>query len=340
MTANLQNPIFTDETKAREWLEARVWPNGPVCPHCGSTGEDVTALQGKAHRSGLYQCAGCREQFTVTVKTVFECSKIPLSKWLAALFLLTASKKGVSAHQVHRSLGISYKSSWFMMHRLREAMRTGGLLPDMGGSGQVVEADETYFGMIPKDEIMPRAIGHGKKKVGKRAGIRRPAYRAVFALVERGGKARTFHIAQADQNTVHAIMKANVTKETRVHTDESGIYNIAPWHFEKHETVKHSAKEYVRYTNEFSFPDGKRNIVTTNTVEGYFSIFKRGMKGVYQHCDEKHLHRYLAEFDFRYNTRTALGFNDLMRAEALAEGIKGKRLTYRRPHKITQPSAD
>jgi transposase-like protein len=322
--SNLQNPIFTDETKAREWLEARVWPNGPVCPHCGSTSDDVTALNGKAHRPGLYQCSGCREQFTVTVKSVFERSKIPLTKWLAALFLLTASKKGVSAHQVHRSLGISYKSSWFMMHRLREAMRSGGLLPPIGGEGKVVEADETYFGMIPKDEIMPRAIGYGKTKVGKRAGIRRPAYRAVFALVERGGKARTFHIAQADQNTVHAIMKANITKETRIHTDESHIYKLAPWHFEQHESIKHSAKEYVR------------GDVTTNTVEGYFSIFKRGMKGVYQHCDEKHLHRYLAEFDFRYNTRSALGFNDLMRAEALAEGIKGKRLTYRRPHTITQ----
>ena len=327
MTANLQNPIFTDESKAREWLEARVWPKGPICPHCGATGDDVTALNGKAHRPGLYQCSQCREQFTVTVKTVFERSKIPLSKWLAALFLLTASKKGISAHQVHRSLGISYKSSWFMMHRLREAMRSGGLLPPIGGEGKVVEADETYFGMIPKDEIMPRAIGHGKTKVGKRAGIRRPAYRAVFALVERGGKARTFHIAQADQNTVHAIMKANVTKESRIHTDESHIYKLAPWHFDQHEAIKHSTKEYVR------------GDVTTNTVEGYFSIFKRGMKGVYQHCDEKHLHRYLAEFDFRYNTRTALGFNDIMRAEALAEGIKGKRLTYRRPHKISQQDA-
>jgi transposase-like protein len=319
MTANLQNPIFTDDAKAREWLEARVWPNGPVCPHCGATGDDVTALNGKAHRPGLYQCSACREQFTVTVKTVFERSKIPLSKWLAALFLLTASKKGVSAHQVHRSLSVSYKSSWFMMHRLREAMRSGGLIPPMGGAGKTVETDETYFGTIPKAEIMPN-----QGKPGRRAGIRRPAHRAVLALVERGGQARTFHIAQADQKTVHSIMKENIKRETRIHTDESGIYNIAPWHFEKHETVKHKDKEYVR------------GDVTTNTVEGYFSIFKRGMKGVYQHCGEKHLHRYLAEFDFRYNTRTALGFSDLMRAEALATGIKGKRLTYRRPHKLTQ----
>ena len=153
MTPNFQNPVFTDETKAREWLEARVWPQGPVCPHCGSTDEFVTKLEGKAHRPGLYQCSQCREQFTVTVKTVFERSKIPLSKWLAALFLLTSSKKGVSAHQVHRSLGISYKSSWFMMHRLREAMRSGGLIaPQIGGAGKTVEADETYFGTIPKDE--------------------------------------------------------------------------------------------------------------------------------------------------------------------------------------------
>ncbi len=326
MTANLQNPIFTDETKAREWLEARVWPQGPICPHCGATGEDVTALNGKAHRPGVYQCNGCREQFTVTVKTVFERSKIPLSKWLAALFLLTASKKGVSAHQVHRSLQISYKSAWFMMHRLREAMRSGGLMPPMGGSGRVVETDETYFGTIPKDEIMPRAPG--KSARGRKTGVRRPAQRAVLALVERGGRARTFHIAQADQRTVHAIMKDNINRESRIHTDESGIYNVAPWHFTQHETVKHKDKEYVR------------SDVTTNSVEGYFSIFKRGTKGIYQHCSENDLHRYLAEYDFRYNTRTALGFNDLMRAEALAGEIKGKRLTYRRPHKITQPSAN
>jgi len=315
MTANLQNPIFTDETKAREWLEARVWPNGPVCPHCGATGEDVTALNGKAHRSGLYQCSSCREQFTVTVKTVFERSKIPLSKWLAALFLLTASKKGVSAHQVHRSLGISYKSSWFMMHRLREAMRSGGLLPPIGGADKTVEADETYFHTIPKAELMPKT---GKR--GRRAGVRRPGHRAVLALVERGGKARTFHIANADQNTVSKIMRENVARETRIHTDESHIYNVVPWQFSKHETIKHSDKEYVR------------GDVTTNTVEGYFSIFKRGMRGVYQHCAEKHLHRYLAEFDFRYNYRASLGYNDTDRTIAAVRGGEGKRLTYHQPH--------
>ena len=320
MTANLQNPIFTDETKAREWLEARVWPNGPVCPHCGATGEDVTRLEGQKHRPGLFQCSQCREQFTVTVKTVFERSKVPLSKWLAALFMMTASKKGVSAHQIHRSLGISYKTAWFLCHRLREAMRQGGLAP-MGGSGQTVEADETYFGTIPKEEIMqPRPVG----RRGKKRGLRRPAYRAVVALVERGGKARTFHVAHATQDTVSKIMGENIARETRIATDESNLYKIVPWQFAKHETVKHSANEYVR------------GDVHTNTVEGYFSVFKRGMKGVYQHCGEKHLHRYLAEFDFRYNTRTALGYNDADRAAELAKGITGKRLTYRRPVQISQ----
>jgi transposase-like protein len=319
MTANLQNPIFTDETKAREWLEARVWPKGPVCPHCGATGDDVTALKGKAHRPGLYQCSQCRDQFTVTVKTVFERSKIPLSKWLAALFLLTASKKGVSAHQVHRSLGISYKSSWFMCHRLREAMRSGGFTP-IGGFGKVVEADETYYGKTEDKQTVTTRGGRPFKST-RRGPVNK---RAVFALVERGGQARTFHIANADMNTVHNIMRDNIIKETRIDTDESPLYNLAKWRFAEHQKVKHSADEYVR------------GDVTTNTVEGYFSIFKRGMKGVYQHCGEKHLYRYLAEFEFRYNTRTALGFNDLMRAEALVPGIKGKRLTYRRPNQITQ----
>jgi hypothetical protein len=199
-------------------------------------------------------------------------------------------------------------------------MRSGGLLPPIGGADKTVEADETYFHTIPKAELMPKT---GKR--GRRAGVRRPGHRAVLALVERGGKARTFHIANADQNTVSKIMRENVARETRIHTDESHIYNVVPWQFSKHETIKHSDKEYVR------------GDVTTNTVEGYFSIFKRGMKGIYQHCGEKHLHRYLAEYDFRYNTRSALGYNDLMRAEELAGAIKGKRLTYRRPYKISQP---
>jgi len=308
----LKNPIFQDEAKAREWLEARVWPNGAVCPHCGVTGDDVTKLEGEAHRAGVYQCKECRQQFTVTVKTVFERSKIPLTKWLAALFLMTASKKGVSAHQVHRMLGISYKSTWFMMHRLREAMRTGGLEP-MGGEGQVVEADETYFGKTAQAQVSKQRQGRPyKRKVLNN--------RPILALVERGGSVRTFHVPVADQVTVATIVRENIKRESRLHTDESKLYKQVGKGYAAHETVVHTAGEYAR------------GDVTTNTVEGYFSVFKRGMRGVYQHCAEKHLHRYLAEFDFRYNNRIALGVNDGERAALLAKGIQGKRLTYRRPH--------
>jgi transposase-like protein len=318
MTSNLQNPIFTDETKAREWLEARVWPNGPVCPHCGATDDDVTRLEGAKHRPGLFQCSQCREQFTVTVKTVFERSKVPLSKWLAALFMMTASKKGVSAHQVHRSLAISYKTAWFMCHRLREAMRQGGLLPPMGGPGAIVEVDETVIG---------RRQGIGRKSVRKqRAGFSHK--NVVMMLVQRGGGARSFHIDGVRVEDIVPVVEKNLARESVMMTDEHRSYLEVGQKFAAHETVTHSADEYVRYS-----PD---RVITTNTVEGYFSIFKRGMKGIYQHCSEKHLHRYLAEFDFRYNTRTKLGVNDLMRAEIAAAGITGKRLTYRRPNKITQ----
>lgn len=316
MTDLLKNPIFKDETKAREWLEARVWPKGPICPHCGATDKDVTKLDGDKHRPGLYQCNQCREQFTVTVKTVFERSKIPLTKWLAALFLMTASKKGVSAHQVHRMLGVSYKSTWFMMHRLREAMRSGGLEP-LGGTGKVVEVDETYFGNIPESK-RPQFTKSGRP-VSKNPGGPKNK-RAVLALVERGGRVRSFHPAVADAVTVAKIVRDNVHSETRLHTDESRLYHRVGKEFAAHETVAHSLGEYVR------------GDVHSNTIEGYFSIFKRGMRGVYQHCSEKHLHRYLAEFDFRYNNRVALGMNDTIRAETLAAGIVGKRLTYRRPN--------
>jgi len=314
MTDLLKNPVFQDEAKAREWLEARVWPEGPTCPHCGNADEDkIRSLQGKAHRPGLYQCAECREQFTVTVKTVFERSKIPLSKWLAALFLMTASKKGISAHQAHRMLGISYKSTWFMMHRLREAMRSGGLEP-LGGRGKDVEADETYFGKAEVLHVSPKRKGRPYTKRGKIFNNR-----PILALVERGGSVRSFHVAVADQATVCKIVRENVDSETKMHTDESKLYSKALMGVSRHRRVKHTAGEYVR------------GDVTTNTVESYFSVFKRGMRGTYQHCSEKHLHRYLAEFDFRHNNRIALGVNDTMRAENLAEGIVGKRLTYRRP---------
>jgi transposase-like protein len=308
MSAVLQNPIFTDNDKAREWLEARVWANGRPCPHCGIV-DQSTLLKGKAHRQGLYQCGECREQFTVTVGTVFERSKIPLSKWLAALFLMVASKKGVSAHQVHRMLGISYKSTWFMMHRLREAMRQGDLAP-MGGAGSIVEIDETFIGRKPD---MPIKRGTNHKHV-------------VLALVERGGSVRSFHVDGVKKEDVLPIIRANLDRETHVMTDEAARYAQLGSEFAKHDAIDHSREEY-------GYTDRKTGVkVNTNTIEGYYSIFKRGMKGVYQHCSEKHLHRYLAEFDFRYSNRSARAIEDKERAEILARGIVGKRLTYRRPY--------
>jgi transposase-like protein len=309
MSANLQNPIFTDETKAREWLEARVWPNGVVCRHCGNADTSrIGHLKGKAHRPGLYQCNECREQFTVTVGTVFERSKIPLTKWLAALFLLVSSKKGMSAHQIHRLLGVSYKSTWFMCHRLREAMRTGGFVP-MGGSGSIVEVDETFIGRKEGVEKAKAAYGHKN---------------AVLSLVERGGSVRSFHVDSVRKQDVLPIIEANIERETRVMTDEAVQYQRLGDTFAQHDAVDH-------HRGEYGYTERKTGVkINTNTIEGFYSIFKRGMKGVYQHCGEKHLHRYVAEFDFRYNNRSAVGIEDMERADKLALGIVGKRLTYRR----------
>jgi len=310
MSAILQNPIFTDNDKAREWLERRIWAAGRICPHCGRISYS-TPLKGEKHRPGLYQCndAKCREQFTVTVGTVFERSKIPLSKWLAALFLMVASKKGVSAHQVHRMLGISYKSTWFMMHRLREAMRQGALAP-MGGAGSIVEIDETFIG---RKAGMPIKRGTNHKHV-------------VLTLVERGGSVRSFHVDSVKKEDVLPIIRANLDRETHVITDEAKRYAQLGDEFAKHDAIDYSREEY-------GYTDRKTGVnVNTNTIEGYYSIFKRGMKGVYQHCSEKHLHRYLAEFDFRYSNRSALGCEDMERADRMVLGIVGKRLTYRRPH--------
>ena len=269
-------------------------------------------------RPGVYRCAEreCRKDFTVTMRTVMERSKIALHKWVQAFALMTASKKGISAHQLHRTLGIHYQSAWFMCHRIREAMRDGGLAP-LGGNGKVVEADETYFGEIPesnrrKNKTSGRPYSKSTHGVGHK--------RAILALVERGGEVRSFHVPYAAMNSVVEIVRNNITRETRLHTDESNLYRKIGTEFAAHETVVHTAKEYVR------------GDVTTNTVEGYFSIFKRGMRGVYQHCKEKHLHRYLAEFDFRYNHRVRLGFNDGERALLAVKSAAGKRLTYRQPH--------
>jgi len=296
-------PIYNNEDAARRHLEATRWPDGPFCPHCGER-ENVHRLEGEAHRPGLLYCRSCREQFSVTVGTVFERSHVPLHKWVLATHLLASSKKGMSAHQLHRILGVTYKTAWFMAHRIREAMKDMAPEP-MGGEGQSVQADETYFGTKDKYRGKPwsEKKGHTKKM-------------SVFGLVS-GGKARTFHIARADAATLRDVLVTNVDRASELHTDEAHLYHKVGREFAKHRAVHHGVKEYVA-------EDG----ATTNAVENYFSVFKRGMRGIYQHCSEKHLQRYLAEFDFRYNARK---IDDAARAAKALAGIEGKRLTYRGP---------
>jgi transposase-like protein len=308
MSASLLNTAhFQSEEAAYEHVEAMLWPNGPVCPHCGVLGRAYT-LKGNATRIGLKKCAACRKQFTVKIGTIFEDSHIPLHKWLQAFYLLCSSKKGISSHQLHRTLGISYKAAWFMSHRIREGMRDDSLAPLGGGHGfgNAVEADETFIGR--KKGVPTPKGGTGHKH-------------AVLGLVERGGKVRTVHIDNVTSEEIGGIVRENVAREAWLMTDEAKHYTEIGKELAGHDTVNHSKGEYV------SFDDAT---VHTNTIEGYFGLFKRGMKGIYQHCDEKHLHRYLAEFEFRYNNRIALGVNDLDRAQAALLGVKGKRLTYRR----------
>lgn len=318
-------PIYTDADAAREHLEAIHWPNGPVCPHCGNVDPDrIVKLQGKSTRPGVYKCNECRKPFSVTVGTVFERSHIPLNKWVLASHLLASSKKGMSAHQLWRLLGFgSYRTAWFMAHRIREAMKedvkSSG---SMGGSGKTVEADETYIGKreTPREYARPRARKNWKPtKSGKAGGAQK---RIVVGLVERGGKARMFHLQNATATTVREVLVRNVPRDTTLYTDESRLYTVTGEEYAAHRTVKHTAKEYARREGDV--------VVHTNTIENVFSVFKRGMVGVYQHCGEAHLHRYLAEFDFRYNRRTALGIGDHERAEDLLRGARDKRLTYRR----------
>lgn len=314
--SHLNEPHFQDADEARKLIEGIRWPNGPVCHHCGET-----ARRYPTRREGRFRCGNpeCQKDFTVTTGTVMESSHIPLHKWLQAFYLMSASKKGMSAHQLHRTIGVTYKSAWFLAHRVREAMRAGGLIPPapLGGEGKIVEMDETYIGKIAGELPTRTTSGRPFTKSGK-AGP--SGKRAIVSLVERGGSVRSFHVAVADSSTAVRITNANLARETRLFTDESRIYGPMAAKFAEHATVRHSAKEYVR------------GEVHTNTVEGYFSIFKRGMRGVYQHCAEKHLHRYLAEYDFRYNHRVKLGFNDADRTFAAVKGAEGKRLTYVQSH--------
>ena len=306
-TSDIQATAFTDDNIAREAIEVLMWPNGPICPHCGSL-EKLGKVEGKSARAGLYYCGACKSQFTVTVGTIFERSKVPLSKWWFAIHLLASSKKGMSAHQLHRMIGVSYQTAWFMEHRIREAMRFDELAP-MGGGGSIVEVDETYIGR--KEGVEMTRGGHHKN--------------AVLTLVERKGAARSFHVDTAMKAEIMPIIRENLDRESHVMTDEAGRYAKLGDEFAKHDAVDHGRGEY-------GYTDRKTGTkINTNTVEGFYSIFKRGMKGVYQHCGEKHLHRYLAEFDFRYSNRVKLGVNDAQRAAKIVEGAKGKRLVYRRP---------
>lgn len=313
---DLQNPIFNDLEKAREALEMVRWPNGPYCPHCGNADpEKIAKIEGvkKSHRAGLHYCNECKGQFTVTVGTVFERSKVPLTKWWLASHLMSSSKKGISAHQLHRMLGVTYKTAWFMAHRIREAMKDTDSEP-MGGEGKVIEADETYHGKLETPRKRNPYLPPPTKR-GKGGGAQK---RAIFGLVERGGNVRTFHIHRATAEEVRAVIVKHVSRKSELQTDESKIYTTLGKEFSSHKTINHRSGEYVR---------GK---VHTNTVENVWSVFKRGMKGIYQHCGEAHLHRYLAEFDFRYNNRSAKKVSDRERTTKIMEGIFGKRLTYRR----------
>ena len=306
---NLTDPIFTDADKAREHLERTRWPHGPVCAHCGVVNE-ATALKGKAHRAGLYQCNACREQFTATVGTVFERSKVPLNKWLLATYLMSSSKKGISAHQIGRTLGVTYKTAWFMCHRIREAMTDRDGAP-MGGDGKVVEVDETVIGGKEKNKHVSKRNPKNIGAVGKQI---------CFTLVERGGRARSFHVANVSGKTLRPIIVQHVRRESALMADDAGQYRPIGKEFARFETVNHGVEEYVR------------GDAHTNTIEGFFSILKRGVMGTFHHISEAHVGRYLAEFDFRYTNRAATGIDDKDRAYLALKGIEGKRLTYRRPH--------
>ncbi len=304
---DMTKPIFTDETKARKHLERIRWPDGPICPHCGVI-DEATKLEGKSTRPGVYKCRGCQKPFSVTVGTVYERSKIPLHKWLLATHLLCSSKKGISTHQLHRMIGVSYKSTWFMTHRIREGMREIKPGP-LGGTGKYVEADETVIGGKERNKHKSKRDPKNIGAVGKEI---------AFSLVERGGKVRSHHVPAVNAKTLRPILVSQVDRKSFLMTDDAGQYRIIGPEYAGYETVNHGAGEYVR------------GHAHTNTIEGYFSILKRGITGTYHHVSQQHLKRYLAEFDFRYNERSALGVSDAERAEKALKGIGGKRLTYRR----------
>ena len=316
----LSKPYFHDEAAAFEYVEGIIWGGEPVCPHCGVVGrsyalKNVRTKPSKKNpegvvRHGLKKCGACRSQFTVRKGTIFEESHVPMHKWLQAIYLMCSSKKGVSALQLQRTLEVQYNTAWFLAHRIREAMRLGDLAP-FGMNGETVEVDETFIGTDtdappPSTQSKARTINQMMK---------------VVSLIEREtGRARSFVVDRYTVQDIVPIVEANLACEAHLRTDESRLYKGMGAYYASHETTVHSKGEYVRLSDR---------TVHTNTVEGYFSIFKRGMKGVYQHCSKKHLHRYLAEFDFRYSNRSATGCEDQERAMRAVLGVVGKRLTYR-----------
>lgn len=306
---DLTDKIFHSDDAARRHLEAQRWPDGPYCPYCGEC-EAITRLKGKSTAPGTLVCRSCRGKFTVTVGTIFERSHIGLAKWMLAFRLMTASKKGMSAMQLSRMLDITYKSAWFMAHRIREAMTETNPDP-IGGPGRVVEADETYMGGKEANKHQ------NKRTPGSRGGANK---QAVVSLVEREGKIRSFHVANVTAGKLRPIITGAASKESHLMTDQARIYPAIGKTFANHGSVNHSIGEYAKLGN----------FIHTNTVESSFAILKRGVYGVYHHISEAHLHRYLAEFDFRYNQRSALGVDDNARADAALKGSTGKRLTYRR----------
>jgi transposase-like protein len=302
MQSALNAPHLCDEKAAFAYVEAHLWPQGPVCPHCGTVGE-ASRSQGKTTRVGLWNCRACRKPFTVRIGTIFESSHVKLHVWLQAIYLICSSKKGISTRQIQRTFGGSMKTAWFLMHRIREAMRDGSLAP-FGSGGGVVEIDETFIG---KKKNVPVRVGYEHKF-------------KVFGLVDRDtGRSRCLVAEKLTVAYVTPIIKANVAKEAHILTDDAGQYRFLHRDFASHNFTRHTRGQYVDY---------ERPWIHTNTIEGYFSIFKKGMRGIYQHCAEGHLHRYLAEFDFRYSNREALGINDAARAEIALRGVVGKRLTY------------
>lgn len=303
----LSKPYFHNEEAAYEFVESKLWPHGATCPKCGER-DRVSKMEGKSTRIGAHKCYVCRKPFTVKVGTIFESSHVKMNLWLQAIYLIASSKKGISSNQLHRTLGVTLKTAWFMTHRIREAMREGDMSP-FGSNGGVVEVDETFIGrdFDKKPKGMKKGRGyHHKNK--------------VLALVDRDTKqARSVVVDDLKTSTIIPILKNNILREARVMTDEAGQYQSLSNHFDEHGFTRHGMGQYVHFVDP---------TIHTNTIESYFSVFKRGMKGTYQHCGHSHLNRYLAEFDFRYNTRTSLEVSDEQRADMILAGVVGKRLTY------------